>query len=389
MSTESQPVQAQAAPPESSPVVAAPSKADVNAAIDSLFTANITGASAAGKADLQTQLLTALTPQAAASEPPAVEPKEQQPPEPAPAGDQPPAEPTPEPETVPPVDPPAGDDAEPSDRIRLGSYSDEDRSAIQAAHILAKGQKISFAEAFSRVTGTNAPQQQAQPEPQTPAIPPHLTALETEVAEIEAKMTAAGVGEGLFNPEVSALIMQLSKANAKLEAQRAAFESTGSVRGEVDEAMFMRQRGDFEAQAKREFPDASKRDSLLFMTAVAMGKEIADNPNHPLYSRMVNGVDAPMVLLDAAAQRLEGMGQKVARASKPVVPSAPQPAKPQQASPSSQPPRPSPVAPGSRGTVPQPNVTAQDIIKAGDDLLASVLNGGAKVNQANRRFIIT
>lgn len=346
------------------------------AALDQLLTAGITGASSASQAELQSQLVASLTSSPSAT-PAAVESNEQQQDPEAPAPETPAPETTAEPET------PGEDEAEPSDRIRLGSYSDEDKATIKAAHILARGQKISFADAFARVSGLSHPAAAPQAEPAPPVIPPQIAQLESEVADLEKKMDEAGANEGVFNADVANLTKQLSRANAKLESQRAQHEAQSLVRGEVDEAVFMRERRQSESSVAREFPDATNRSSLLFMTAIAMGKEIADNPQHPLYTRMRDSVNAPMELMEAAAQRLKDNGVTVPRKS--VAPSTPQP-RPSSASPTSQPARPAPAA-GSRTAAPAPNITAQDIVKAMEADLQKVLAGGAAPS-GKRRYII-
>ncbi len=190
MSTETQQPQAEAAAPVPTPDATTNS---VNAAIDQLFTAQITGTSPAG-GTIANQLASTLAPQEPA--PVVVEPNEQQPEPAAPAV---PAEPEPEPPGDTPA-PDADDDADPSDRIRLGSYDEGDKALIKAAHVLAKGQKISFQEAFARVSGYSQPQAVSEPEPAAPVIPPQIAALETEVADLEAKLDEIAAKEEVFGP---------------------------------------------------------------------------------------------------------------------------------------------------------------------------------------------
>lgn len=357
------PAQEQSAPP----ATATPPSA-VNALIEQFAIASLTQQPQSTLDDLHSQI--AATQVAAPVPPVAVKPKAT--PEPEPPVDGIPAEVPPEIPPEPPLDPPAPPDPKPDndppDRIRISGYSEEDQGIIAAAHMLAKSQKIPFREAFARVTGTHQTSQ-PEPEPQyvAPIIPPQITALEAEVAALETQMDAAGDNEGVLDRSFTDLSKKLARSQAKLEAQRLAHEQSTAVKSEVDDAMFNQDLKGFESRAVEEFPDMRRKDSMLYMTAVALGKQIAADPSHPMYKRLLQA-DAPLALAEFAAKHCAAEGVPVTRKAG-VAPAPPVP-KP---SPNAVQ-RPGP-APGSRGSVVQPAMTAQDVAKSAQAAAMNVLMG--------------
>lgn len=369
--SEPQQAQAEAAPPEQTTL-----PANFNELVEQAAIAQMQGAAPGGDlASLASSLAQPEVPVAEAvesNEPPVTtEPTEEAPP----------VE-TPTEEVSPTI--PVQEEPETYDRIRIGKYSEEDQAYINAAHILAKKTGISFADAFGRVAGLNQPKVDVEPEPE-PEVEPEIVALQTEIADIEAKLTEAGKEDGVFNSEIAKLTLRLSKANTELVRREMATQNqqTPDVKREVDDAVFMMQRNQVVAAVPREFPDMADDDSLQHMMAVALGKKIADSPSHPLYNTMLNSPDAPLILAREAAKLVESKGGKVTRPGKQEVRSTP-PAKPTASTPTtSQPAKPGP-APGSRTTAPQVQVTVQDVLKAAEDDLMSVLSGrGSKLPPTN------
>lgn len=300
----------------------------------------------------------------------AVVPKEQQPePTPTPEPEVPVVEKSPEEiaaeATAAEAAAEAADTPAPADRIRMGKeYTDADKALVNAAHMLVKGgQAKNFTEAFARVSGLATPTQEQQPEPE-PTIPPEITALETEIAALEAKMDEAGAGEGLLNKDFTDLTKQLSKANAKLEAARSRHESAAETQAVVSDATFEQQRHGVLVATAKDFPQMTDKTSEQWKLARKLAKAASD-PSDEDYQKSLS-LDAPRYFAEQAAKLL-GIKPKTAAA-----PSVPQPPTP--STPSTQPPKPSPV-PGSKTTVPTVIPTAQQVLAAADQMVADVLSG--------------
>lgn len=262
----------------------------------------------------------------------------------------------------------AAETPEPADRIRMGKeYTDADKALVNAAHMLVKGgQAKNFTEAFARVSGLATPTQEQQPEPEPAAIPPEITALETEIATLEASMDEAGNGEGLLNKDFTDLTKRLSKANAKLEAVRARYESAAETQVVVSDATFEQQRHGVLLATATDYPQMTDKTSEQWKLARKLAKAASD-PSDDDYQKSLS-LDAPRYFAEQAAKLL---GIKPATA-KTAAPSAPQP--PTASTPAAQPPKPSPV-PGSKTTAPAVTITPQAAIQAVDAHLANVLAG--------------
>lgn len=374
MSDQLPPVQEQSAPQEQTPQTSAPApQGTVSEIQDRIFAAKLAHAGPEAIQNLESQLAAALSPAPQEPAPAPVEPNEQQQQvtetvateePPAPEGEVPP-EPT----------------VEPADRIRIGSYSEEDQALVNAAHILAKSGKMTFKEAFARVSGLDAPKA-AEPEPEQsePQLPPALVAAQEEVDELEAQLDAAAeaADQGVFDKGIAEITKKLMRANAKLESQQRQHEQQTSVKGEVDDAMFEQQREGVLHATVRDYPQMRDKESVQWMIAKQMA-EAAQDTSHPDHDQLFK-LGAPRYFADKAAAKL---GIKPSGA-----PSTPSPQK--ASSPASQPsqPKPAPQS-GARQTVPQPQVTAQDIVKLGEDKLAAVLSGraGTPKNNTPQRVI--
>lgn len=256
----------------------------------------------------------------------------------------------------------AAEEAKEPNRVRINHLSEPDKAAQLAINALTKG-GMSLLEATQRVLGVGKSEPAPEPELE-PVIPPEITALETEIAALEAKMDEAGAGEGLLNKDFTDLTKQLSKANAKLEAARSRHESAAETQAVVSDATFEQQRHGVLVATAKDFPQMTDKTSEQWKLARKLAKAASD-PLDEDYQKSLS-LDAPRYFAEQAAKLL-GIKPKTAAA-----PSAPQPPTP--STPSTQPPKPSPV-PGSKTTVPTVIPTAQQVLAAADQMVADVLSG--------------
>lgn len=256
----------------------------------------------------------------------------------------------------------AAEEVKEPNRVRINHLSEPDKAAQLAINALTKG-GMSLLEATQRVLGVGKSEPAPEPELE-PVIPPEITALETEIAALEAKMDEAGAGEGLLNKDFTDLTKQLSKANAKLEAARSRHESAAETQAVVSDATFEQQRHGVLVATAKDFPQMTDKTSEQWKLARKLAKAASD-PLDEDYQKSLS-LDAPRYFAEQAAKLL-GIKPKTAAA-----PSAPQPPTP--STPSTQPPKPSPV-PGSKTTVPTVIPTAQQVLAAADQMVADVLSG--------------
>lgn len=374
------PAQEQSAPT----LTPAESALQASALQDQLATAKMTGQGAEAVSALEQQLVALLAPKAPATpEPAAVVPKEEQ-------------QPTPEPEPTPVEKSPEeiaaeaevaakaaeeAEEKESANHIRIKTYPEKEKDLVSMAHqMFKKGLASSFTEALDRLRGIMPTPATPEPEPVAPEPPAEITAFETEIAEIQAKMDAIADGEQVYGPEINKLTQQLIMANAKLEAARVRFESQVETQAIVSDATFEQQRTAVLKTTAKEYPQMTDKTSEQWMLARDLAKAASD-PSHPDYQQSVS-LDAPRFFAQKAAKLLQ---IKPATAS----PSAPQPATPTASSPAaSQPAKPAP-APGSRTTAPAVAVTAQQALQAVDQMVADVLAGkGGPPKAAPPRYIM-
>ena len=219
------------------------------------------------------------------------------------------------------------------------------------------------------------------PEPQAPYVPPQIAALETEVATLEAQLDEAGANEGLMNATIAANLKALSKANAKLEAERTRAELHQDQDNRVRQS-----NADFEAQrqgvldrAAATYPQLKDKESALSLVMSKLASDAAKitDQTHPDYIA-VRSLNAPTYFAEKAAAKL---------ALKPTgstPPSIPPPAQPQVRTPA--------PAPGSKATAPPPPAMSLEQAKAAldketDDILFGRA-GGYNAKQESSMLIL-
>lgn len=288
---------------------------------------------------------------APASEPPTPAPAAEAVPEPT--GETPPAEVAPE-VAVPaaPVEEEEVDGL--PKRMRLTHALPEDRRILAVQHRMLKttGEKISFTDAIAILNREEQQQvKAAADEAERPAVVDPIQALETEIADLESKITEESDGT-LNSRELKALELQFARKVAALETAKVeAVRKTEATR-----ANFATQIGQVKAQVLAEFPNVGDPSSLLGYT---VSGEIAklqqanaaelDDPNVP---RIVT--ERVIANLAPALAKQQGITLEQAKSSLSGKAFAAAPAKPAAAAPTLLPPAAGKLqaAPGNRPAAP-------------------------------------
>jgi hypothetical protein len=166
---------------------------------------------------------------------------------------------------------------------------------------------ISLAEAERRVRGEAAPvaKEPVEPAKVEPALQEVVTTLETEVADIKAKMAVAGGDEGLYTAEIATLTVELAEKTADLKlakrdlkqqeqaAQASAQSATTAFKAKVDESR---------AKAIKAYPDVAN-DATPLGKAVAARIAAMRDKSHPNHQVLFTG-SAPQFITKEVADEL-------------------------------------------------------------------------------------
>jgi hypothetical protein len=239
-------------------------------------------------------------------------------------------------------------EGKPPARIRIDALPDADRSRIAAATTLAKGEGISFGEAWGRITGN--PAAFATPETTTvettPAVDNNdpLAAQRAELATLTAELDEELESEPLYGKELADKVNRRHRLELEITlAERERAIAQAQLEQSEEQAFATAFQSNLDA-AHADFPDAADATTPLGMVVeAAVAKEMAD-PNSEYQG---NAAAAKLIIEKMAAK----MGIK------PKVSTVPAQAT-QQTTPAQQPFRP---FPGSAGSLPsvQPNAAAE------------------------------
>lgn len=181
----------------------------------------------------------------------------------------------------------------------------------------AAGTPISLAEAEKRVTGGVAPVAPAKAEPPVDHVA-IVGTLETEVADLESKIDAAGEGEGLITKAFTDLTKELAKKTTALELARRDMKQAADHALQVAtqrKAASKAARQASKDAAAAEYPDAIVEGSALDLAIKAEIAALGDT-NHP-DNALLFADSAPELITQRVAKRLK-IAPKVATASPPV-----------------------------------------------------------------------
>jgi hypothetical protein len=206
-------------------------------------------------------------------------------------------------------------------RPRLRNKVDQQIAAVFKAAEAAE-MPISWAEAERRVKGD--PPAKVEPVVVAPVAAPDfagtVATLETEVADIKAKLTSAGADEGLFNAAISTLTIELADKTADLKlaqrdlrqaADQAAREAV-SIKTASDAA-----RAVAKAAAVERWPAAGDATTPLGKAVAARIAQLKD-PKHPDHA-ILFADSAPLTIVRDVADEL-GIAPVAKKAAPPVKP---------------------------------------------------------------------
>jgi hypothetical protein len=206
-------------------------------------------------------------------------------------------------------------------RPRLKDPIDQQIAAVFKAAELS-GTKISWAEAERRVKGDAAA---AVKTDDPPVVVPDLTTtvstLESEIADIETRLTTAGADEGLYNAEIAKLNIEHTKKVAALETAKLRLaDAQADAKDEAEEAdtAWKTAAAESRAQALELYPAIADKSTPLGK-AVSERIEKLNDPKNPDH----NILFAASAALTIAAQEAEKLGIQPAKKA-----AAPPPAKP-------------------------------------------------------------
>jgi len=178
------------------------------------------------------------------------------------------------------------------------------------------GNPISWAEAERRVKGDQEPDRRetvAEPD-----LSETVTALTTEVTEIKRKLQALGADEGVYNPEIAELTIELADKTADLKmAQRDVQDAQEAARDIAEEASqtWRQAAGESRARAINDYPDVADSSTPLGK-AVAQVIDAMQDPSHPDHNLLYAASAAETI----AAREARKLG--IAPVTKQAAPSA-------------------------------------------------------------------
>lgn len=228
--------------------------------------------------------------------------------------------------------------------------------------LTAKRMGISLAEASKRLAGEPKAEPHEVPNLQE-QTPPHIAALETELAEVRTKLKAAKSGGVLADEQLDELEDRRAVLIAEVAQAKTAEKTTGDIHKSLSQRDFEQSRNQVLRDTAKVYPQMADRDSAQFMLAQQIGLRWRD-PENPNHAKLFEP-DGPRLIAEEAARVL-----KIAPAGKVVV------AKTETVV---EKPKPGP-APGSRqSSQPSPKQTAQERLAASEAQLASVLAGKTRL----------
>lgn len=267
-------------------------------------------------------------------------------------------EPEPEAEEAPEGEkPPVKPAAKEPERFRF--KDDEDK----AVALLAKAKGISLVKAATLYASLNAEEvpPETTPVTQSPSTP-EVKALETKVAELDAKLESLGENNGLLDGEAIKLFKEHAKAVSDLgRAMDRAEAQAGSV------ASVVQQQERAFAETVKAYPAMADSESPQYLLAAQLADRAARDQSHPDHLAGQQP-DAPRYFADKAAEKLKMPPAKAKAAPVETAPAA-TPGKP----------KPGPVA-GTRGTIPPPaeKPIADRVTEARARTLSMIGGGGGE-----------
>lgn len=262
-------------------------------------------------------------PEAPAAEAPATEQPAAEAPE-TPAAEQPAEEqPTAEVEQPAAEVPPVDETETVADRFRFKSQTPAERAKIAAAKQIADNEGIPFSDAYVRVLGLNAKQEEpaAEAEPE-PAPDP----LQARLAEVQAALDAAAEEGSLYGPELRKLQREEAELLADIKIAKVQAEEQARYEAELQQ-----QEAKSAADAIWD-EDVSEIQQLYGDAALdtgPLGKAISDeldkiekSPNHRFHEAFQKGKLLPMDIAPYLAARL-GIAPVSKSSAAPAQPATP------------------------------------------------------------------
>jgi hypothetical protein len=240
---------------------------------------------------------------------PASEPAPEQ--EPVPAGDTPP-EPAPDADPAPEASPapanPAADPDEAQGRYRL-------KGKLAAVAQLTK-EGMDEQEAIDRVYGKAV---EASPEPEKEPAPDPIALLETEQAEVQARLDQAAEDGSVLTPALRKDMKREAEITLEIRDAKAAKAEAERQQAQAAEAKEDEQWNDEVGQVIELYGDAAKDDGVLGKAILNEYDKAAADPKHPFHALWNNNTLTPLVMAPYVAAKI-GV-QPVAKAT-PTAPIA-------------------------------------------------------------------
>lgn len=194
------------------------------------------------------------------------------------------------------------------ERLRLTGLSEADRLLMRAARDLAKAKNIPLDQAFSQLSPAV---KVAGPAPDP--TPDPITALETELAEVQARLKQAADDNSIFDTSLRADLKKETDLERQIEKTKADKANVAATAAQTENQTWLQQWEASENWATTHFPDLAVPTSSLAQAVTAEVGTIGKNPNHPLFGNS----QIPQLLCTKHAAEL-GIAPKAKTA--PVVP---------------------------------------------------------------------
>ncbi len=195
------------------------------------------------------------------------------------------------------------------ERVRIKNLPEADRHKVAAATHLASAENIPFDEAWKRVNPEKQQEQSAEPPPDA------LATLQTELAEVEQTLAAAGDDQSLLTPEILKAFDRKAELRDAIKDEKTKRQRAQAAQVQTAGQEFDSEWDQSEALVEKMFPGVlADENSPLGKAVAAELNVIANDPKHRDYGR----ADLPELLYTRHAARLGIAAQKVAATPPPA-----------------------------------------------------------------------